>query len=77
MFNLMYFRKLLGRLGGRGVSCSILVPRPGIEPTLPAVEAGYPNHWTTKKFLESFYILCFRNPEIFTDCRSLYLTYYG
>ena len=27
----------------------ILVPQPGIEPMLPAVEARSPNHWTTRE----------------------------
>ena len=57
----MYFGKLFflfGAAGGRGVLCRILVPRPGIKPTLPAVGAGYPNHWKTKKFLESSFIFC-------------------
>ena len=31
------------------VGCRILVPWPGIEPTLPALGAWCPNHWTTKE----------------------------
>ena len=27
----------------------ILVPRPGIEPVAPAVEAQSPNHWTARE----------------------------
>ena len=27
----------------------ILVPRPGMEPVPPAVEAGSPNHWTARE----------------------------
>ena len=36
----------------------ILVPRPGIEPVPPAVEAQSPNHWTAREFplLPSFNI---------------------
>ena len=30
-------------------ACGILVPRPGIEPTPPAVEARSPNHWTARE----------------------------
>ena len=30
----------------------ILVPRPGMEPVPPAVEAGSPSHWTTREFLK-------------------------
>ena len=32
------------------VACGILVPRPGIEPVPPAVEAWSPNHWTVREF---------------------------
>ena len=28
----------------------LLIPQPGIEPKLPAVEAQSPNHWTTREF---------------------------
>ena len=28
----------------------ILVPRPGVEPGSPVVEAWSPNHWTTREF---------------------------
>ena len=31
------------------MTCGILVPRPGIEPVLPAVEAWSPTHWTTRE----------------------------
>ena len=31
-------------------SCRILVPRPGIEPAPPAVEAWSLNHWTAREF---------------------------
>ena len=30
-------------------ACGILVPRPGIEPTLPALEAWSANHWTARE----------------------------
>ena len=30
-------------------ACGILVPRPGIEPTPPAVEAWNLNHWTARE----------------------------
>ena len=29
----------------------ILIPRPGIEPMPPAVEAQGPNHWSSREFL--------------------------
>ena len=32
-----------------GLACKILVPRPGIEPVLSAVEAWSLNHWTTRE----------------------------
>ena len=31
------------------VSCGILVPRPGVQPAPPAVEAWSLNHWTTRE----------------------------
>ena len=31
------------------MACGILVPRLGIEPMSPAVEARSPNHWTTRE----------------------------
>ena len=30
-------------------ACKILVPWPGIKPSLPAVDAQSPNHWTTRE----------------------------
>ena len=30
-------------------SCGLLIPRPGIEPVPPAVEAQNLNHWTTRE----------------------------
>ena len=37
------------------VACGILVPQPGIKPTLPALEAWSPNHLTTREvLLQSF-----------------------
>ena len=33
------------------VACGILVPRPGIKPTSPAVEAWSLNHWTAREIL--------------------------
>ena len=32
-------------------ACGILVPRPGIKPMSPEVEAWSPNHWTARKVL--------------------------
>ena len=43
---------VLGFFWGWGVghaAYGILVPRPGIEPTPPAVEAWNLNHWTAKE----------------------------
>ena len=37
------------------VACRMLIPWPGIEPRLPAVEAQSPNHWITRELLHSFY----------------------
>ena len=36
-------------LGLRRTACGILVPRPGIEPVPPVVEAWSPNHWTARE----------------------------
>ena len=33
----------------RHVACGILGPRPGIEPTPPALEAWSLNHWTSRE----------------------------
>ena len=33
----------------RHTACGILVPRPGMEPETPAVEAWSPNHWTSRE----------------------------
>ena len=41
----------------RCAAYGILVPRPGIEPRPPAVEAQSPNHWTTREF-PKFKITC-------------------
>ena len=30
-------------------ACGILLPRPGIKPVSPAVEAQHPNHWTARE----------------------------
>ena len=32
------------------VACGIIVPQPGIKPTLPALEGWSLNHWTAKEF---------------------------
>ena len=39
------------------MACGALVPRPGIEPVPPAVEAQSPNHWTTREFLEAWLLI--------------------
>ena len=36
--------------GPRHPAYRILVPRPGIEPRIPAVEARSLNHWTTREY---------------------------
>ena len=33
------------------VACGVLVPRPGMEPGPPSVEAQSPNHWTAREVL--------------------------
>ena len=45
------------------MACGILVPQPGIKPTLPALEAQCFNHWTIREVTTVF--LCVENwPEI-------------
>ena len=34
--------------------CGLLVPRPGIKPMPPAVEAQCPNHWTAEECPDTF-----------------------
>ena len=41
-------------------TCRILVPQPGIEPTLPAVQAGSLNHWSTRKSQNLLHFKSFR-----------------
>ena len=38
-------------------ACGILVPRPGVEPRSPAVEAWSANHWTAREFPVYMFIL--------------------
>ena len=37
--------------GPHGITCGILVPRPGIQPARPALEGQSLNHWITGKSL--------------------------
>ena len=37
-----------------GTAGRVLIPRPGIEPVPPAVEAQCPKHWTSKSWEDSF-----------------------
>ena len=39
------------------MTCGILVPRPGIEPVAPAVEARCPNHWTAREVPSNYSFL--------------------
>ena len=39
------------------MACGILVPRPGIEPVSPALEAQNLNHWTISEVLKDFFFL--------------------
>ena len=48
----------MGFLGGLcRTACRILVPRPGIEPTPPAVEAQNLHHWTTREVPSNGFLL--------------------
>ena len=46
-------------------ACGIFVPRPGIEPVLPAAEAQSPNRWTTREFPDE---VTFNVPSSLKDC---------
>ena len=37
------------------MACGILVPRPGLEPVPPPVEARSLNHWTGREVPENFF----------------------
>ena len=48
--------------------CGILVPPPGIEPVLPAVEAGSLNYWTTGEVPWVLHLMSdFRNSQRLCD----------
>ena len=49
----IFFFFLLGR-----AACGILVPRPGIEPMAPAVEARSLNRWTARDVLLNICLKC-------------------
>ena len=54
----------------RRTACGRLVPRPGIEPTPPAVEAWSPNHWTTRE-VPKWVLRCLPSPLwVSTSARS-------
>ena len=53
------------------MACRILVPQPGVEPTLPSVEVGIPNHWTAWQFLRVFFVeMSFGQNRVFGDSQS-------
>ena len=62
--NMRFFFKYLFYLDMHGPHCSMqdLVPWPGIEPGLPALEARSLSHWTTRKVLR---------PEIFYSDKTV------
>ena len=41
------------------MGCGILVPQPGIEPMLSAVEGQSLNHWTAREVLVVNFFACF------------------
>ena len=49
LFYVCFCLKTLFVFWPRHTACEILVPRPGIEPVHPAVEAQSPNRWTTRE----------------------------
>ena len=46
---MLYSRSFFGGVAIFHVACGILVPRPGIKPMSPALEAQSLNHWTTRE----------------------------
>ena len=50
------------------VACGILVPWPGIEPRLSAVEIQSPSHWTAREFPQIY----ISNSLSSSDCHSAY-----
>ena len=38
------------------MACGILVPRPGMEPTSPAVEVWNLSHWTAREVLQQTFL---------------------
>ena len=40
------------------VGCEILVPRPGIKPTSPAMEVWYLNHWISREVPIEIFFYC-------------------
>ena len=49
-------------------ACWILVPRPGIEPLPPAVEARSLNHWTTREVPRLSFFIQHNSTEIHPSC---------
>ena len=50
-------------------ACGILVPRPGMEPAPPAVEARGLNHWTTREVPPSSLSAVLRTPPSLSSAR--------
>ena len=59
------------------VACGILVLQPGIEPKPLAVEAQSLNHWTSKDFPRSYFLLVVLLVLLFKSCCSWYLLSFG
>ena len=43
--------------------CGLLVPQPGIKPMPPAVEAQFPNHWTSRE-VPRYFFFTFKRKKI-------------
>ena len=53
---------LVAVAGGLGCSmaCRVLVPQPMIEPTSPALQGGFFNHWTIREIPQiTYFLVCF------------------
>ena len=54
-----YFYLSVLFFGLRRAACRVLVPQPGIEPALPAVEEQSLNHWAARGFPAVFFFFFF------------------
>ena len=60
------------------MACMILVPRPGIEPAFPALEAWSLNRWITKKVLRSpyFWMVYYTLPSMWLEFYKVFVAFF-